>query len=239
MEAQEKELTRQEKIEDLQTEYDRRKARAVELGKQLNELLKGLAQMDRLKAREIEKTLDSLPDASPKAIVDKILQLPSEKRSQLLSNIDKIKIAIMNEERKAKQTHDEIDRLKNEILQKEINDYVRDEVFMPFEEFIRDYKSVREKFLKLKKNINAAYDLDKLFFQRGEKMGLNKNMVISVQSHFRRGENLGMEETVEKILFMGDVQNTGKPLLERYNSDNLPDNHDSYFGFKESDRAKK
>ena len=132
--------------EDFQAEYDRRKAKEQELGNQLNGLLKSLQVMDKLKAQEIEKTLDSLPDASPKGIVDKILQLPDEKRGQLLGNINKLKIAVTNEQRKAAEAHHAIKRIQNEIEQQEINDYVV-KVFGAYLAFFLIIKPVGRNFM--------------------------------------------------------------------------------------------
>ena len=82
------------RIQELQAEYNRRKSNAEALRKQHMSLLVNLKEMDQLKTLEIEKTLDSLPDASPKGLVDKVLQLADPRRDQLLGNVKKMEIAL-------------------------------------------------------------------------------------------------------------------------------------------------
>lgn len=231
---EEKTLTRQEQIEDLQAEYDRRKARGQELGKQLNDLLKSLQVMDKIKSQEIEKTLDSLPDASPKGIVDKILQLPDEKRGQLLGNINKLKIAVANEERKAAIAHHAIKRIQNEIEQEEINARVV-EVFDAYLNFLSDYKACRNKFYnKLYPMVQDTYLLDPHFPRRGDALGLNKSVAVALESHMKEGSNESMEYVIERAGALGDAY--GPALIEKGYMAGAPDDESSYFGITPSDK---
>ena len=93
-----------QKLED---EYQRRKARGEEFKRQHNDLIAGLHQMDKIRRKQIEETLDNLPDISPKGAADKILTIADAKRTQLLSSIDKMHVAADHEQRKAKQGDDE------------------------------------------------------------------------------------------------------------------------------------
>jgi len=231
--AETKELTRQEQIEDLQAEYDRRKANEQELGKQLNELLKSLQVMDKMKTQEIEKTLDSLPDASPKGIVDKILQLPDEKRGQLLGNIKKLEIAVANEQRKAAQAHHLIKRIQNEIEQEEINNRVV-EVFDAYLDVLADYKACRQKFYgKLYPMVQETYLLDPYFPRRADALGLNKSVAVALESHMKEGSNESMEYVIERAGSLGDAY--GPVLIEKGYMGGAPDDGSSYFGITESD----
>ena len=215
---QTKALTRQEQIDDLQEQYDKRKAREQELGKQLNELLKSLQIMDKAKAEQIEQTLDQLPD---------------EKRGQLLGNIKKLEIAVSNENRKANQAHLKKKELEKEIVEQE-NDAFSKVVNDIYLEVIDAYRDCRKLFYsKLLPVVQEAYDKDKFFYKRFERLGLNKSIMISIESHLRQGEVISLEDFIEKVLNLSDAY--GETLLKKMESfGSWPSNPESYFGYEDS-----
>jgi len=245
VETEKKELTREKRIEDLQAEYDRRKERSKASRDQLTELMQGLKQMDVLKAKEIEETSDGLPDASPQLFVQKVLQLPNQARAQLLSNIDKVKVAIEIEERKAKQAYDQKQALIRAIREDEINGLTR-AAFAELEETIRLVQLAENQLYgKAIPSIESAYDADQRFHDvngRAGRLGLNPVLSHVIDSHIKQGEtgNVSLDAVVEAVRGIGDYYGKGVALLGKvyrstFREHPLTDN--SYFGFAKSERT--
>ena len=98
---EEKPLTREERIAAYDAENKKRLANVKEFETQLTKLKLSLLVMDQEKSREVDAVLDSLPDMSAKGIIDQVMKIPMQKRTQLNENIEKLKLAIQNEKRRA------------------------------------------------------------------------------------------------------------------------------------------
>ena len=231
---QTKELTRQERIEAYQAEHDRRMGNVEEFNAQLTKLKLTALVMDKEKKQEVEATLDTFPDMSAKGMVDKILQLPMQKRTQLNENITKLELAIENEKRRAMEALGKKKAIEAQIYNENAYEQAK-EVYRKYFEWLDGYKHVRDLYWnELVPTIQKAWEIDRKFPERGRKFGVNANAIISVMSHFRQGEFVSMEATVDKILYMADIEKVGKPLLEKHDSGGWPEVAEGLF-FQESE----
>jgi hypothetical protein len=231
---QTKELTRQERIEAYQAEHDRRMGNVEEFNAQLTKLKLTVLVMDKEKKQEVEATLDTFPDMSAKGMVDKILQLPMQKRTQLNENITKLELAIENETRRAREALGKKKAIEAQIYDENADEQAK-EVYRKYFEWLDGYKHVRDLYWnELVPTIQKAWEIDRKFPERGRKFGVNANAIISVMSHFRQGEFVSMEATVDKILYMADIEKVGKPLLEKHDSGGWPEVAEGPF-FQESE----
>lgn len=200
------------RIKELQAEHDRRKANAEALRKQHLELMVALKEMDQLKAHQIEKTLDSLPDASPKGLIDKVLQIADPKRGQLLGNLDKLKIAVENETRKMRAAASKKKRLENEIADENLDRRVIN-LYRHFEEWADLYNECEDYFYKLVESIRLA-DLDSPGWHlRGQKLGLNPIILTCFDSYMKNLDNISMNEVVIRCSDFSTA--SGTPLFKK------------------------
>ena len=208
-----KELTREQQIEAYEAEHKRRMLNVEEFKRQLLTLRLSLSVMDQEKGREIERTLDSLPNTSAKGMVDKILQLPMEKRTQLHENIIKMGLAVENETRRAGEAMKKKKMLQQQIFFEEVDAHTR-EVYETFQAWLDSVKNSRNVFYnQLLPIIQAGYGLSADFYKRAEKLGLSKSVMVSIESHFRHGEKTSMTDAISKIENLSDSYGTA--LLEK------------------------
>jgi len=200
----EKDLTIKEQIEDLQAEQDRRMDNARALQAQHGDLVLSLRKMDLDRSREIEETLDGLPDASPKKIVDKILQISTGARNQIIGNIEKLKIAALNEKRKSDEASRKKDIFVSEIRENEI-DELTVHAFNEFHKTVELYKRAEDHFYNVVlPAIDAGYNADSKFHEmncRAKRLGLNKVISEVIDSHIKQGNTseVGLDYTIARI----------------------------------------
>ena len=125
METKEKALTREEQVKELQAEYNRRMSNVAEFERKLQTLRLSLLVMDREKSKQVDEVLDSLPEMSAKGVLDRVLQIPMEKRTQLNENIKKLELAIENETRRAGEVAGKRKAIETQIHQEKVDTHAR------------------------------------------------------------------------------------------------------------------
>lgn len=226
--VQNKTPTREEQIEQHQAEHDRRMENVREFNVQLTKLKLSKLVMQKEKAQEVEATLDTFPETSAKGMLDKILQIPMQKETQLNENITKLELAIENETRRARESLGKKKAIENQIKDEKIDAHTKT-VDKNFNTFLDAYKYCRDIFYnKLAPSIQEGYDLEPDYYRRFEKLGLNKSIMISIQHHFRHGEKVYLIDVLDKIMNLSDAY--GPALLEKdFFAGSWPDDAQSDF----------
>jgi len=93
-------------------------------------------------------------------MVDKILQIPMQKRTQLNENITKLELAIENETRRAREFLGKKKAIEAQIYNEKVN-AVAKKIGRKYEDFLDSYKYCRKTFYELGDDIQEAYNLDK------------------------------------------------------------------------------
>lgn len=202
-------------IERLTAEEAKHRANGQEFRAQFSALEVSLQKFDAASGAEIEDVLNQLPDASPKALVDKVLQLGgSPKRDQLMANIAKLKIASQNSLRKAGECRVKIKGLEKQIDQTRFSS----QAYVVFEKL--------GEFLDLCKQTEAALDgvkdgifncEDPQYFTRAAALGFETSFEVICGSFLKREylNNLGVQEILERVANLGDAY--GPALLRKDN----------------------
>ena len=229
------EKTRREKIEEWESELAQHMARIEEFKIHEKNLLLQLKAGERLDAIKVGEVYDAAgKDLSPKGVADKVYHIPLRSDVQLEANIKKVREAIKHGTEMARRVNDKIHALRNEEFN-ELADEATQEVYRKYFEWLDGYKHVRDLYWnELVPTIQKAWEIDRKFPERGRKFGVNANAIISVMSHFRQGEFVSMEATIDKILYMADIEKVGKPLIEKHDSGGLPEVAEGPF-FQESE----
>lgn len=173
-------------------------------------------------------------DISAKQAREKILQMPlGGSDRQLEVNIERVRESEKFETAKQRELLGEIKRMDTKRFDKQADAHTKD-VFRKFEDFLDAYKYCRNMFYnELAPIIQEGYELDPAFYRRAEKLGLNKSIMISIESHFRHGEKVYLIECLEKIMDLSDAY--GPALLDKdFFAGTWPDDPSSTF-YKESE----
>jgi len=218
---------RLKQIEEFESERERRLARKKVFEDELLKLKLSLAIMDKEQARGVQSTLDNLGDMSPKGAVDAILKLPMEKRQQLDGNIRKVELAISNEQKQGDIAGGKAKAIKDKIFNDGVDNHTRI-VFKVFEDWLQAYKDCKSVFGKLTSLVQDGYNFDPQFHRRADNLGLNKSIMVSIESHIRNGERVYMTEVLEKIMDLSDAYGS-VPLLEKDFVGTWPSSADGQF----------
>lgn len=229
IDIQNKEPTREERKRELKKQADVHGARANEFHRQYLELLVAKKEGQALEQAKIEEVLKNLPsDISAQAAREKILQMPlSSSERQLDTNIDRVRESEKHETLEQRRLLGEIKKIDQEIFNKKVDAHTK-KVFKKFEYFLDSFKYTRSMFYSLADDIQEGYDLEQDFFRRGEKLGLNRSIMFSIQHHIRHGEKVYLMDVLEKIMNIPDAY--GEALLEKdFFAGSWPDDHRSGF----------
>jgi hypothetical protein len=192
--------------------------------------------MDIEKTEEIETVLDSLPDASPKHTVQAILQVPMQQRAHLQQNIEKMRISVENETRRASNASHKKSELENQIREDEIDNQTIT-VFDNFRKFINMYTEVERFFHNvLIPSVSQGYLLDSKFHMRADRLGLSSSIKVSVDSHLKPDsfESLHMHDFIDLVAGLGNSY--GETLISKTpgKTERHPMEDSSYFGMTPS-----
>jgi hypothetical protein len=199
-----KELTRQERIEDLSVAVERHRANVLEAEKQLQGLMVSEGLSDATRRQELAQILDD-DKVGPKGLLDRIFKVPLRKKEQLTHNVDNLKFVIDKERRAADKAAHEKKRLENEIKQERI-DGVTVDVFEKYRKWTELYQVAEDFFYKdLLCSIRDAYETDPRFHMRAERLKLSPAIMVSIDSHFAHDSlrNVNMFNVIERMTDLG------------------------------------
>jgi len=136
------------------------------------------------------------------------------KRTQLNENIEKLKLAIENETRRAGEAAGKRKALETQIHNERVVAHAK-KVVAKFNEWLESYKNCLMVFNdELSPVVQEGYNLAPDFFKWiSDDIGPNRTIKISIESHFRQGENVYMSDIIEKIMNLSDAY--GPALLEK------------------------
>jgi len=157
-------------------EFQEKKTKHLENVKVFQEQLKKMklskAKDDELKSRQVDGVLDDLPaKVSAKGVLEKILKMKTGESAQLVQNLEKLRIAIANEQRKATDCEIQIRQLSKELDDLRFNSQAEHFVER-LNAFISNAEKLEVSLAELKQA--AASNEDEQWFDRLPKLGFDK-----------------------------------------------------------------
>lgn len=224
------EITREDQIIELQNKRTKHLENVQVFQGQLAELKKSKAADDEIKSKQVNDVLESLPDTSAKGLIDKVLKLKTGESAQLVENIEKLRLAAMNEQRKAGVCELEIRNLEKDIKETRRNEQAKHAADKVTELIELHKKS--EAFLH-DELIPAVFSCEEGWGQRLPGLGFPRTYEIIAVSFLQPGKlgSLSVQGLIESIQ---NLRGYGPPLIEK--NKNLqsvrPLVRDTYFGYE-------
>lgn len=155
----EKELSREERIEQLATQMAQAQEAINVFREQYEQSKMDLKGSDEAQNEQIAQILNRLPEgATPKGVLDDILQAATPKRTQILNNISKLSASVKIEQMNHSRMQNEKSAIEKSIREERLTEQAK-ELADLFTEFETGWIAVERLFLNLK-NLGLSISVD-------------------------------------------------------------------------------
>jgi len=160
------ELTREERIEEIDKLVSTLDETLEVFKKQLDESQDDLKGADEKQTEQLEEILDKLPKgATPAGVLQDILQAATPKRTQILNNISKLQASIKIETIRKNKLEIEKRKIEEAIKEDGLNE-LTERLCETFKTTLDQYITFEDTFLTFKEKAAELGILDRMFFNR-------------------------------------------------------------------------
>jgi hypothetical protein len=220
--------TREERIEEIGAAYAKCDENLREFTRQLVDRKNDLLAADRIQRAELNRVREKFADMSAKGILDQVYKLANEDRKQLLGNISKLDLLILNERERKQELGKEKKALEDAIEQDALDAETR-EICEKVMAWIKKFNSLEVEYESFYQLAAAVRERDRHYFNRVQRLGYPESFLVILDSYLRPDylATQSMTDFIEKVAGLRGhgPQLIGKKLSRQPDVDPTRDTH--------------